>query len=319
MDVVSAAHVFGSRRSRSQYLCVLSAPTLSVRVQISPSGFHLQRYVSDSRWFVKGRPFVAVLLTRCSWFFAGAYFHPCFARENRALCRQIVRPKSVSSNSSRTTSRSRSKKASQSEASRCSDADTVESSSTVELKQTLLGGTFEPLSCNRGMPALIGYSGSEKQSKDTSRTQTVVPRYTGVVSPPLTDLGQDEGSPSDSQQMATESLLKNLQLAMAGRGFPMPAGSELPDFLQGGVTVSNASSFEGRERLEIHEPHIPAGPILSMSTGNWNWMNVETHASEGPGVSLLSSGRYGTASIQELEPYSDSIITLFGSCSDFLD
>lgn len=184
------------------------------------------------------------------------------------------------------------------------------------LGQAILGGNFEPLSSERSGPALIEFSDAEMDSFGASREQMVVPRCTGVISPPISEQGPDGNSVCEAQQIATRSLLMNLKLAMMGRALVMAAqdNSNQED------AASDYSDFRVQEYSEAYQQ---PQPILSMSTGDRDWINFQADSSDDGvaprGIDLLDAVRYGTASIQELEPYSDSIITLFGSSSDFLD
>lgn len=259
----------------------------------------------------------------------GKYFHPLFLRENRTLCRQIVRPKSVSTSSSRPNSRPprTSKKALRTEAKDVSNEPNTKTthrlqdtftgagpSASFDLKQPcMLNGSFEPLPYNRGVTTLPSQPVISKSPPDTyQEMQPQVPRMTGVVSTSVIQVS-GEAVPRAMQQ-ASHALLKNMQLAMLG--MTSTSQSNVPDSSQDDVMYRQTR--EGVGRLECNQ-FAPEGPIYSMSLGNSNLMNFEacSYNQAGPLADPVSSWNYGTASIQELEPYSDSIITLFGSGSEF--
>jgi hypothetical protein len=170
----------------------------------------------------------------------------------------------------------------------------------------LSGGSFEPLSSNRSVTALAGSSALSKLSQgecQEMQSWSLVPKVTGLVPASV------EGTPRTMKQ-ASHTLLKNTQLAMFG--MPSTSQSSFPDTTSRPI-MANMNHFESN-------PIDPEGPIYSMSLGNLDSMNFEAcpsrHAADSSTDGPVSPWNYGTASIQELEPYSDSIIKLFGSNSE---
>lgn len=303
----------------SCFSCSCVASTLPLRFPISTRQFYHQRYTPERVFYIS---LCVDLFALCSYIvlvqlFIGAYFHPCFVKENRTLCRQIVRPKSVNTRNSRSRPLQSCKSLTEEPYYESTDIfnesninqanlqtlNICSSTSDANYQYTpfMLGQSFDPLSDHRGstsrlisMPVL---------SKDLF-TSSMFSGRTGVVSPSVDqDIPDNNVSSSDIQQeTATQSLFRSLQQAMYGSHL-LPRDDETPDLHQREL-VRNVEDFQ----------IDPSGSIYSMSVGNSTAMNFE--ASHNDPQHII----YGTASIQELEAYSDSIITLFGGGSgDFLD
>jgi hypothetical protein len=107
----------------------------------------------------------------------------------------------------------------------------------------------------------------------------------------------------DFQATPTQSLYRNLQLAM----------NELP-------SVTGADSQYPHQQDTLRDAEEPnSGYVYSMSIGNSTTMNFQALQAEKdrmPSENGFQRIFYGSASIQELEPYTDSIITLFGGHAD---
>ena len=255
------------------------------------------------------------LTLKSSLFRPGKYFHPLFMREYRSLCAKIVRPKSISTSSPKPKSRSSraSKPAYRKERMdtsnelkpnilyRLQDAVTGDGSTSpcVEHNQPfLLSGSVEPLSYTRSLTAHYDEAAGSKTPIDSYQ----LPIITGHIS-------------HRASEKPSHSLLKNMERAM--QAVPGSASSSCsPDFSRGDVGPSHTPGNE--DDFEIYSK-FPEGPIYSISLGNSQSMDYQSCPIGSGDCSRLadpvSSWKYGTASIQQLEPYSESIIKLFGSSS----
>ncbi len=163
----------------------------------------------------------------------------------------------------------------------------------------MLGQRFDPLSDDRGVSPLISMPVMSKESICVSP----FPRQSSVVSPSVDQDAPDSNiSTSDIQETPTKSLYESLQRTIAGRPLPPRDYSSDPSQWE---TTGDVESWQRNH----------AGFICSMSIDNSTAVNFEAS----PLHNDLQLTIYGTASIQELEPYTDSIITLFGGGSDFLE
>jgi hypothetical protein len=244
----------------------------------------------------------------------GAYFHPLFVKDNRALCRHIVRPKAVSSRKT----------------SPCPNTPQI---SVEEFLQDPGNATTAPITMQAPCPQLLNSSqvlnsggvpfmlgqkfehlprglnfavlANAPMLAMETRSPPSSSRQSGVISPSV-DLdvpGRSTLPDMDFQETATQSLYRSMQLAM----------NEQP-------LVTGADSQNPHQQDTIRDAQDPSSSaIYSMSIGNSTTMNFQSLQAEKdtmPSADGLQRIFYGSASIQELEPYTDSIITLFGGSAD---
>ena len=132
-------------------------------------------------------------------------------------------------------------------------------------------------------------------------------REFGVVFPSVEsdNPGRNNMPDMDFQETVTQSLYRSMQLAL----------NEQPD-----VTRMADSQQYPHQQDTLRESQDPAsGAIYSMSVGNSTTVNfqaLQVDKDTIPSANGFQRILYGTASIQELEPYRDSIITLFGGGAD---
>lgn len=243
----------------------------------------------------------------------GAYFHPLFVRDNRALCRQIVRPKAVSSRNS-SSSCPKSLRISPEEFLQDTGDEATTTTAIMPagpqlvnpsplLMPFMLGQKFEHLP--RGLDFRV-LSSPPLLPMETRRPPSSS-RESGVVSPSVDpDVpGSRSCMPDmDFQGTPTQSLYRSLQQALNQQPHVTGADSQ---YTQQQDTIREAQQLPNSEY------------IYSMSIGNSTTMNFQGLQSEkdnSPSGNGLQRIFYGNASIQELEPYTDSIITLFGGSAD---
>ena len=163
----------------------------------------------------------------------------------------------------------------------------------------MLGQKFEHL--RRGGPTFNLHSNAPTLYME-SRASPASSSREFVVSPSV----ESNNIPDmDFQATVTQSLYRSMQLAM----------NEQPD-----VTRVADSQQYPHQQDTLRDAQDPAsGAIYSMSIGNTTTVNfqaLQVDKDTMPSANGFQRILYGTASIQELEPYRDSIITLFGGSAD---
>jgi len=247
----------------------------------------------------------------------GAYYHPLFVKDNRGLCRHIVRPKAVSS---RKTSSSCSNTLQISPEEFLQDTANVTTTMQAPCPQPV---NPSPILNSGGVPFMLGQkfehlprggldfnvrSNAPLRSMEARASPAFSSREFGVVSPSVeSDIpGRNNTMPDmDFQETATQSLYRSMQLAM----------NEQPDVAR----VADSQQYPHQQDT-LRDAQDPAsGAIYSMSIGNSTTVNFQALREDKdimPSTHGFQRIMYGTASIQELEPYRDSIITLFGGSAD---
>jgi len=132
--------------------------------------------------------------------------------------------------------------------------------------------------------------------------QTGGNHYGGVVSPSLESMGNETQECSNG--LGTHSMFEDLKLGVS---------SFLPFQFPQDDSLEPISAI-----VEGFQPQTPAysAPVCSISTSDSAFINLELADDPVvPSGNVLSAGN-NLPSIQELEPFTDSIISLFGSHAD---
>mmetsp|Transcript_105196 Transcript_105196/g.302508 ORF Transcript_105196/g.302508 Transcript_105196/m.302508 type:complete len:328 (-) Transcript_105196:59-1042(-) len=245
---------------------------------------------------------------------AGAYFHPLFVKDNRALCRHIVRPKAVSSR--KTSSCPKTPQICGEEI--IQDPGGVTNRTVTMQESCPQLANPSPVLNSGGVPFMLGQKfehlprgldfavlANAPLLPTETRSLPCSSRQSGVVSPSVDQdvPGRSNIPEMDFQETATQSLYRSMELAMNER--PL---------------VTGADSQYTHQQDTFRDAQDPiSGYIYSMSIGNStavNFQELQAEKDSAPSASGLQRIFYGSASIQELEPYTDSIITLFGGSAD---
>jgi hypothetical protein len=181
-----------------------------------------------------------------------------------------------------------------------------DSSKTLSL---MLGSRIHPLFNDRNLetiPSLPPNNISKSSTEHLEGLQPPLRRLSGTFDPSVGLVSPDfssEGASCDFLPSVNQSFVTDLQKKLT------TLTKDLSSVHNDGI--SSRAPYPSSRLMFEH-------PIFSISAGDSRLVDLEAHPlDEGQSAVFPISEHYSSAYVQDLEPFSDSIITLFGSHSNF--